>query len=196
MTRIASASRCSGPFHEAHLPLLRRFGHHQTTLRFLNLSDAARLGAFFSSHTPDTIHGRYGMFVRLSLEQILRLVGVDQSRDCALGVSEGHPEELIAVGRYCLSPDHRSAEVAFVVSENRRRLGIATTLLEVLIGIACERGLTTLTAHEYTNHAMREVLHYAGAGPKVGPLADDPEVTLELEILPRAAPPAAIFQEH
>lgn len=146
------------------LPLVCKFGTHRTTLRFLRPDDADRLMAFFSSHTLETIYGRYGLFVHLSPERAAELVGVDQSRDCALGVFEGQSDTLIAIGRYCLSTAGDSAEVAFVVREDRRGIGIATALLRELLLIARERGLTKLTAQvEPHNHAMLGIFRRAGA---------------------------------
>jgi len=163
------------------LPLARKFGSHRTTLRFLSPDDAATLLAFFSTHTPDTIYSRYGSFVHLSPEQAMQLVSVDQSRDCALGVFEGRPRSLIAIGRYCLDATGKSAEVAFVVQENRRGLGIATTLLRELLAIARARGLVKLTAQvEHHNHAMREIFRRAGAVFADHGYGEAIQVTLEL----------------
>ena len=168
------------------LPIARKFGLHSTTLRFLIPDDALKLLAFFSSHTPDTIYSRYGSFVGMSPEHAMQLVSVNQSCDCALGFFEGDPGALIAIGRYCLDTTGDSAEVAFVVRENRRGLGIATALLHELRAIAHERGLVRLTAQvERNNHSMLEIFRRAGAGLTDSGCGDATTVTLELGNRPR-----------
>ncbi|MCC5805354.1 MAG: GNAT family N-acetyltransferase [Opitutales bacterium] len=118
-------------------------------LRPLNPSDDRRLQEFFYSHTEETIIRRYGFTVtRMSRERAFELVGVDQNRDLALAVIELHgPRQIIhAVGRYYLDRDGKSAEMAFVVSEQKRRLGMTRHLLERMIEIASSRGLKSLWA--------------------------------------------------
>ncbi|HSH09690.1 MAG TPA: GNAT family N-acetyltransferase [Oceanipulchritudo sp.] len=118
-------------------------------LRPLGPADDRRLQEFFYSHTEETIVRRYGFTVtRMSRERAFELVGIDQNRDLALAVVElqGPRQVIHAVGRYYLDKDGESAEMAFVVAENKRRLGMARTLLERLIEIAGQRGLPKLWA--------------------------------------------------
>jgi acetyltransferase len=154
-------------FHPSDLPLPIRFGVHRARLRWLEPDDLARLRAFFATHTPETIHQRYGyFFTQLAPETATRLVNIDRTRDAALGVFERDNGDgrLIAIGRYCLGPDMRSAELAFVVHEERRGLGIATTLCAALIHIARDRQLERLTAQvQWDNTPMLAILRRAGA---------------------------------
>ncbi len=118
-------------------------------LRPLGPADDRRLQEFFYSHTEETIVRRYGFTVtRMSRERAFELVGIDQNRDLALAVVElqGPRQVIHAVGRYYLDPDREGAEMAFVVAENKRRLGMARTLLERMIEIARQRGLARLWA--------------------------------------------------
>jgi GNAT superfamily N-acetyltransferase len=142
------------------------FGGIQTVMRPLRGGDEPALQAFFHSHTPETIHARYGCLVTdLSPQRATALVRVDESRDCALGIFElcAGGEELRAVGRYCLDLDGQAAELAFVVRESMRRLGLATTLLQSLKATARERGLQRLWAQvEVTNAAMLQLFHHHG----------------------------------
>lgn len=118
-------------------------------LRPLGPADDRRLQEFFYSHTEETIVRRYGFTVtRMSRERAFELVGIDQNRDLALAIVElqGPRQVIHAVGRYYLDNDGKGAEMAFVVAENKRRLGMARTLLERMIEIARERGLERLWA--------------------------------------------------
>ena len=131
------------------LPRPLKFGGAPHVMRLLHRGDEERLRAFFHSHTPETIHERYGYPVAdMSFARASQLVNVDQSKDCCLGIFEAAAdgEILHAVGRYCLDADGRSAEVAFVVRESKRDLGMATALLHALTQTARERSLQSLWA--------------------------------------------------
>lgn len=118
-------------------------------LRPLHPGDEKRLQAFFDSHQPETIQMRYGyMVAQMSDARARELVGVDQQRDRAIALFQPEPQtpEILAVARYFLDPDGRAAEVAFVVHESWRRLGIASLLVRELLATARERGLKRLWA--------------------------------------------------
>jgi GNAT superfamily N-acetyltransferase len=140
----APGSRPGAP----QLPLERKFGGHPAVLRLLGPADRDTLLEFFESHTRETIHLRYGYELsQISEARAAELVGVDQSKDAAIGIFEKDQKvPLVAIGRYCLRSDGESAEIAFVVREDRRGLGMATTLLGILLRIAASRGLKTFVA--------------------------------------------------
>ena len=118
-------------------------------LRPLQPSDERRMQEFFYSHTQETIESRYGyMMSRMSRERAYELVNVDQTRDLALVILEvqGPREVLHAVGRYYLDADGKSAEVAFVTRETKRRCGMARILFDRLRAEAKKRGLALLHA--------------------------------------------------
>lgn len=127
-------------------------------LRPLTPADDRRLQEFFYSHTEDTIVRRYGFTVtRMSRERAFELVGIDQNKDLALAVVElqGPRQVIHAVGRYYLDSDGKGAEMAFVVGENKRRLGMAYVLFERMMEIAKKRKLQYLWAQvDSDNTAM------------------------------------------
>ncbi|MFA5057435.1 MAG: GNAT family N-acetyltransferase [Opitutaceae bacterium] len=133
------------------------FGGRPHILRPLGPADEGRLISFFNSHTGETIRQRYGyQFSAMTPERARRLVGVDQSRDVALGVFEraaDGEEVLHAVGRYLPDPTGRSAEMAFVVRESKRGLGICTALLRALLRVARHRGMGHLYAQVQADNA-------------------------------------------
>lgn len=111
---------------------------------------------------------RYGYFFReMTRARARELVGVDQRKDLALAVFSVQPdgsEVIDAIGRYFLLEDGRTAEMAFVVRESKRRLGMAQALLQRLMDVAGRRGLTELTAQvQRENHGMIALFRRAGA---------------------------------
>ena len=175
----------------ADFPIQMRFGGRAATVRWLAPDDTELL-AFFASHMPETIYQRYGYAgVRMTPERAARLVAVDQSRDAALGVfeSDAAGPRLIAIGRYCLMADRQSAELAFVVHEQRHRLGIGSALLAALIGIGRERGLARLIAEvQHDNAPMLGLLRAAGATLHWDRDTATIEATLPLHQTPECAP--------
>jgi len=148
-------------FRPAQLPLALKLGPSTCTLRRLHNGDVQQLIAFFHSHSAETIQQRYGYHLtQMSPERATQLVGISQHRDAALGLIErqGRGSRLVAVGRYCLRADGESAEMAFVVHEERRRLGMATVLLQALIAIARQHKLKRLVAQtQADNYAMLRI---------------------------------------
>lgn len=149
-------------------PLLLSFGGVPHTVRPLALADTERLISFFKSHNEETVRLRYGYFFReMTRARAQELVGVDQRRDLALAVFSVQPdgsEAIDAIGRYFLLEDGRTAEMAFVVRESKRRLGMAQALLRLLMDVARHRGLTALTAQvQRENHGMIALFRQAGA---------------------------------
>jgi ribosomal protein S18 acetylase RimI-like enzyme len=126
------------------------------------LRDKQRLKDFFASHTPDTIYLRYGMMVNeMTHERALQLVQLDGYKQLALIglISTGETKRIIAVGRYSFNEDKDLAEVAFVVHESYRCMGIATYLLRCLASTIRENGFGGITAQvRMTNMPMIDVL--------------------------------------
>ena len=140
-------------------PREMEFGGELYVIRLLDAKDEERLRSFFHSHTEETIRQRYGYHLtEMSHERSLQLVNVEQTRDLALGIFERNlnDEVLHAIGRYILDASGQDAEMAFVVRETKRRLGMATALLRTLLRIARRRGLHTL--HAQVNRDNYEML--------------------------------------
>ena len=120
-------------------------GERLIQFRLMRTEDEQRLLDFFHSHTDATIHLRYGMMVReMSHERALELVRLDGHKELALAGLDGPPdgEHIVAVGRYALEETTGLAEVAFVVHEQYRGMGIATHLLLRLVEIIRVKGFS------------------------------------------------------
>lgn len=118
-------------------------------IRPIEPDDEQQLLDFFHSHTNATIHLRYGMMMReMSHERALELVRLDGHTQLALIALDGptDAEFIVAVGRYFLDEATNLAEVAFVVHEQYRGIGIATHLLCQLAQIVRDKGFFGITA--------------------------------------------------
>lgn len=136
-------------------------------LRPLHPSDMRSLQEFFYSHDKETIRLRYG-YLRDSMtgESAFKLAAVDQTKDLALGIFSDQRDrhELRAIGRYYLDESGLSAEVAFIVHEENRHMGIAGFLLGELAMVAKRRGVREFWASVLAdNRAMSGVFLAVGA---------------------------------
>ncbi len=120
------------------------FAGQDLLFRPLHPSDMRSLQQFFYSHDPETVKMRFGhQKDRMNSQGAYKLTAVDQRKDLALGLFErvGGRSEIRAIGRFYLDRSGESAEVAFIVHEKLRRLGIARFLLIELSRVAKERGV-------------------------------------------------------
>lgn len=141
----------------------------QAHVRPLRSADADRLMAFFYSHDPETIHGRY-RYPKKSLprEEALRLCTLDYRRRFALAafVETGGDERIVGVARYMMNEKTHSAEVAVVVHQDWRRRGIARVLYGGLRRRAAECGVQALLG-EIAADADAAVALYRALGAEV-----------------------------
>ncbi len=166
-------------------PVELTFGGERHVLRCLGLEDSDRLIAFFNSHNEETVRLRYGYFFKeMTNARAKELVGVDQNRDLALAIfsfSPTHEPIIDAVGRYFLLPSGKAAEMAFIVRETKRRLGMAKTLLRALSRTARDRGVVKLVAQvQRENRGMISLFRKEGASTRESLGADTIDVTLPL----------------
>jgi len=127
---------------------------------------------------------RYNYYAtQMSREKSCNLVSVNQHQDLALCFTEQKKssEVIQAVGRYYLIENINSAEVAFVIKENKRSKGMAKTLLAEIVAIAKTRHLNKLLACVRRDNApMLKVFEKAGFVRQYG--EDIDEVSLELSL--------------
>jgi GNAT superfamily N-acetyltransferase len=115
-------------------------------LRELRPADSDLLKAFFERCSPESIHSRFLSSIRWFSEGLLAyLVNGDSRQHVALVLTQvdGDHEKIVAEGRYVVQKDRPGCvDVAFLVSEEMRRRGIATLLIRELIQIGCRNGVT------------------------------------------------------
>ena len=153
------------PLPPRHFPL--RDGRNYR-LRVLDTGDAGLVREMFATLSPDSIRARYGYLIHdMNAERASRLVAVDPAREVPLGILELLPdgrERLWAMGRLVHAPDDLSAECAFIVHDERRRLGMASILLRYLRVMGRRRGLPRLFAQvRRENRPMLDVFLRNGA---------------------------------
>jgi len=144
------------------------------SIRGTRPDDRERIVKAFRALDPESIYQRF--FVRrkkLSGEELRRLTESDGIRDVVLvaTVPGGNQEIIVGLGRYVRNG--ASADIAFTVAEHYQGRGIASELLQRLIGIARRNGVSQFEADVLADNApMLKVFQRSGL-PMKETQADD-----------------------
>ncbi len=92
----------------------------------------------------------------MPLKRVWPYVTVDYENEMSIvgTVMEEGRESIIAIGSYVRIPNTSTAEVSFLVRDDWQNRGLGTLLLNYLIEIAKERGLTVFTAWVLTDNTQ------------------------------------------
>jgi len=103
---------------------------------FYRFSDEAVYARYFHS-ISSMPHAKMQEYVNVDWTQVMSIVGL---------IGEEGRGRIIAEARYIKIPAGPYAEIVFVVDEAYQRMGIATFLYKMLVGLALERGIKGFTA--------------------------------------------------
>lgn len=96
----------------------------------------------------------------LTPKMLVRFTQIDYEREMAFiaTIEEADREVEIGVARYITNPDGETCEYALVVTDAWHRRGLGRRLMELLIEVACARGLKAMVGHVLSNNqAMLEL---------------------------------------
>ena len=132
-------------------------------IRPIRADDAPRLQGLFGRLTPQTIYFRFLAPRRaLSDADASRLARVDRVREMAFVATvpgRGGDDQIIAVARYAVFPEHPDlAEAAIVVEDLHQRQGLGRQLLSCLAAYARDHGVRAFTASIDPNN--RQILSF------------------------------------
>ena len=139
------------------------------TIRGIRRDDSAKVVEAFTNLDPESIYTRFFTYKRhLSETELRQVTDVDFDHVVALVVTTRteNGETIIAEGRYVTDDAPRpcrTAEVAFTTEENYQGRGIARLLLQHLVRIARENGVSRLEANVLAgNQPMLTVFRRSG----------------------------------
>ena len=99
----------------------------------------------------------------------------------AVAIFDGHQNRIVAIGRCYLDDKTADAEIALVVSETMRRLGLGRFLLDQLIKIAQEEKSRSISAFLATKNApVIKLLQSAGFVMQPANHGDDLRLVLKI----------------
>lgn len=135
-------------------------------IRPIRPDDKKRLGEFFYRLSPRTRYLRFQYAKEHITEQELKyFTEVTPPKRYAYIATTGEAEQerIVAVGRWDMLPDNRSAEIAFTVEDNIQLRGVGTVLLEELARAASLYGISVFEAQVLEdNTRMIEVFDESG----------------------------------
>ena len=97
--------------------------------------------------------------------KLQHLVNPDYDEEMAITglIQNESRDQIIAVGRYYIDRSSNMAEIAFIVRDHYQHKGIGTFLLQRLIQIAKDRGISGFKAEILAeNKVMMHVIHKSG----------------------------------
>jgi RimJ/RimL family protein N-acetyltransferase len=155
------------------------------TIRALRPDDRERVATAVRQLDRESVYRRLFSYRKeLTDAGLDRIMAFDPERDVVLVVTTGAggDEVVIGSGRYIAADGNESvAEIAFVVDEAFRGLGVASRLLRHLVGFARDHGIVALEADVLAgNKAMLDVLSRSGLPMRTRPEGGTVHVTLSL----------------
>ncbi|MEJ8847893.1 GNAT family N-acetyltransferase [Variovorax rhizosphaerae] len=159
------------------------------TLRPVHPDDADMLQNFVRELSPESRWFRFvSQFHELPPTMLSRFTLIDYDRDMALvavvqeriladdGTSKDM-EYIVGVSRYATNPDKASCEFSLVVAEAYKRKGLGSRLMEGIMDVARDKGLSEMDGLVLTtNHDMLKLMRHMGFTVKL--FAEDPEFRL------------------
>jgi acetyltransferase len=108
-----------------------------------------------ASLSEATMRGRFFSIIKdISHEMLVRYCNIDYDREMAIvaEVREKEKRKLIGIGRLIIDRDFKSGEYAVLVHDDYQGKGLGYKLVDVLIGIAEERGLERIYGEVLTEN--------------------------------------------
>ncbi len=161
-------------------------GGGEYTIRPIHTEDAQMRQALVQSLSPESRYFRFvsnmselpaSMLAKLTLidyDREMALVAVYKERVEAEGGEWVDRERIIGVSRYITNPDQTSCEFSLVVSDAFSGQGLGSRLMESIMAVARERGLSEIVGLVLTNNdGMLRLMRSLGFAVKA--YADDPD---------------------
>jgi acetyltransferase len=116
------------------------------------LSPESRYFRFVSSmnELPPSMLAR---FTLIDYDREMALVAVATEREVGVDGQAQETSRIIGVSRYITNPDHSSCEFALVVDDSMNGKGLGSRLMESIMDVAREKGLTEMDGLVLTGNA-------------------------------------------
>ena len=192
----AASGRSNNYSHLAILPYPARHeqvwplrGGGQYVVRPIHPNDAEMLQGFVQRLSPEARYFRFvssmpelpsSMLARFTLidyDREMALVAVYKERGAAPGGDIVETERIVGVSRYVTNLDQSSCEFSLVVADDFSGRGLGSRLMESIMDVAREKGLTEIQGLVLVkNPGMLKLMK--GLGFAVKPFAEDPDFML------------------
>ena len=119
----------------------------EVILRPIRPEDEPLTKEMLATLSEETLRGRFFQVVKkITHEMLTRFCNIDYDREMAIvaELREGEKKRIIAIGRVIIETDFRNGEFAVVVHDDFQGKGLGYKLVDMLIGVAQEKGLKEL----------------------------------------------------
>lgn len=116
----------------------------EVLLRPVKPEDEPLIGEMLAALSEETLKERFFQVIKtITHEMLIKLCNIDYDREMTIVVEvrEGAAKKIIGIGGLMVEPDFKTGEFAVVVDDRYQGKGIGYKLIDVLIGIAEEKGL-------------------------------------------------------
>ncbi|HEX6362952.1 MAG TPA: GNAT family N-acetyltransferase, partial [Albitalea sp.] len=164
-------------------------GGGEYTVRPIQPDDAQMLQELVHNLSPESRYFRFvSSLTELPPSMLARFTLIDYDREMALVavVKERHAtpqgdmvetERIVGVSRYVTNPDQSSCEFSLVVADDFNGKGLGSRLMESIMQVARDKGLTEIMGLVLANNPQMLRL-MKGLGYKVATFAEDPDFKL------------------
>lgn len=116
--------------------------------------------------SEDTLRGRFFQVIRnITHEMLIRFCNIDYDREMAIvgEVKEHEKRRIVGIGRLIIESDFKRGEFAVVVHDQYQGKGLGYKLVDMIIGVAQEKGLEKIYGIVLTdNKAMLRICNELG----------------------------------
>lgn len=153
------------PYPSRYISRWRLRDGRDVVLRPIRAEDEPAVKEMMSSLSEETLRVRFFVVMEIDHSMIMKFCNVDYDRELAMVVElkEGDKKRIIGGGRVIVEPDRGSGQFALLVSDDFQKQGIGEKLLDVVIGIAQDKGL-----HEIYGIVLSENEKMLGLSRKMG----------------------------
>ena len=137
----------------------------------------------FTSLSETTLRERFYQAIKtITHEMHARFCNIDYDREMAIvaEIRDNGNRRIVGIGSFMIEPDGRSCEFSVLVHDDYQGQGLASKLVDLIIGIADEKGLTEFFGYiEPQNRKMVNLTRKLGMTPEKTPY-DLVKMTLKL----------------
>jgi len=121
-------------------------------------------------------------FTLIDYDREMALVAVVKDRSVTAGGDTVETERIVGVSRYITNPDQSSCEFSLVVADDMSGNGLGSRLMESIIDVARDKGLSEVDGLVLANNGeMLKLMKKLGFSVK--PYAEDPDFKLVTYLL-------------
>jgi acetyltransferase len=164
------------PYPARHQQVVPLRGGGEYLIRPIRPDDAEMLQALVKGLKPESRYFRFvSAIAELPAPMLARLTLIDYDREMALVAVAS--DRIIGVSRCITNPDHTSCEFSLLVADDWAGQGIGARLMESIMDVAREKGLSDIEGLVLThNSGMLKLMRSLGFAVK--PFAEDPDFRL------------------